>query len=239
MTELLHMKDVESQYVRHFEGRVLKAHEDWVLLDRTAFYPEGGGQPSDRGVIRWEGAEARVDHVSKKGAVKHRVAGALPPEGAVVSGDIDWDLRFRHMKMHTSQHVISGVVFSLFGAQTAGNQIHADETRIDFARAFTEGEVKRLEEAVNEVLSKTVPVITYEEDRDAVYERLVDKSRLKLVPESVRRLRVVEVKGVDLCPCAGTHVRDVSEIGRMEIVRRESKGADRDRITYRLSQGEG
>ena len=228
------MRDVESQYIREFSGRVLKTREDWLLLDRTAFYPEGGGQPSDRGALRWEGGEARVTHVSKRGAVKHRVEGALPAEGAQVAGEIFWDLRHRHMRMHTSQHVVSGVAFELFGVQTLGAQIGSETTRVDLGAALGDGDVQRMLERANDVFARGFPITVYEEDRDALLARLADKSRLAMVPSSVRRLRVVEVAGVDLCPCAGTHVRSTSEIGQLRIVRREPLGTGAERLYYDL-----
>lgn len=237
-------------YVRRFEAKVQKTLEDWVLLDRTAFYAEGGGQPSDIGTIVWDGGEARVKHVSKKGAVKHVVEGALPPAGATVQGEIDWALRHQHMRMHTSQHILSGVVWKLRHGRTVGNQLHADRSRIDFEPAkFSESDLRDLENEVNRILALDLPVRCSEEDRSALEARLgSDRNLLNLVPQSVKRLRVVEVydpnetlpafgRTVDVCPCAGTHVARTSEIGRFEIVARETKGANKDRIEYVLKDG--
>lgn len=238
-------------YVRSFDARVQKTLDDWVLLDRTAFYAEGGGQPSDVGVLTWDGGEAKVKHVSKKGAVKHVLAGDVPPMGATVHGEIDWRLRFDHMRMHTSQHLLSGVVWKMRHGRTAGNQIHADRSRVDFEPArFTQDDLKDIENEVNRILAADVPIRVYEEDRSVLEARLKanalgDRSLLNLVPQSVKRLRVVEIAdpsgalpeyegSIDLCPCAGTHVARTGEIGRMEILGRETKGADRERIEYLL-----
>ncbi|HVM45159.1 MAG TPA: alanyl-tRNA editing protein [Candidatus Thermoplasmatota archaeon] len=237
-------------YVRRFEAKVQKTLEDWVLLDRTAFYAEGGGQPSDVGVLSWDGGEARVKHVSKKGALKHVVEGPLPPAGAQVRGEIDWELRHRHMRMHTSQHILSGVVWKTRTGRTVGNQLHADRSRIDFEPAkFTADDLRDIENEVNRILALDVPVRCYEEDRAALEARLgQDRNLLNLVPQSVRRLRVVEVydpeerdarfgRTIDVCPCAGTHVARTGEIGAFEIVGRETKGANRDRVEYVLKDG--
>lgn len=239
-------------YVRSFTAKVQKTLEDWALLDRTAFYAEGGGQPSDEGTLTWDGGEARVKHVSKKGAVKHVIAGDVPPVGATVHGEIDWDRRFAHMRMHTSQHLLSGVVWKMRKARTAGNQIHADRSRVDFEPAkFTTSDLRDVEAEVNRILDADVPIVIYEADRADLEARLAadasggDRSLLNLVPQSVRRLRVVEIadpdgavpeyKGsIDFCPCAGTHVARTGEIGRMEILGRETKGADRERVEYLL-----
>lgn len=259
MTELLWMPasdgaqgaDANPNYVRSFDARVQKALDDWIMLDRTAFYAEGGGQPSDVGVLTWDGGEARVKHVSKRGAVKHVLEGDVPPAGATVHGEVDWALRLAHMRMHTSQHLLSGVVWKMRSGRTAGNQIHAERSRVDFEPAkFSQDDLKDLENEVNRILAANVPIRIYEEDRSVLEERLRsdatgDRSLLNLVPQSVRRLRVVEIadpdnllpdyKGsIDFCPCAGTHVARTGEIGRMEILGRETKGANRERIEYLL-----
>lgn len=257
MTELLWMPAADGRlgtagnpnYVRRFEARVQKALDDWLLLDRTAFYAEGGGQPSDVGRLTWDGGEAFVKHVSKKGVVKHVLEGETPPAGAVVQGEIDWDLRHRHMRMHTSQHLLSGVVWRMLGARTAGNQIHADRSRVDFAPIQLSPESLRdVEQEVNRILAADLPVRVYEEERAVLEARLAqagDRSLLNLVPQSVRRLRIVEIYDpdetvpayggtVDVCPCAGTHVARTGEIGRMEILGRETKGAQKERVEYLL-----
>ena len=263
MTDLLWMPAADGvkgaagnpNYVRSFDARVQKALEDWVMLDRTAFYAEGGGQPSDVGLLTWDGGEARVRHVSKRGAVKHALEGDLPPAGAPVHGQVDWELRHRHMRMHTSQHILSGVVWRLRAGRTAGNQIHADRSRVDFEPAkFSPEDLRDVEAAVNAILAADVPVRVYEEDRAVLERRLQetggsDRSLLNLVPQSVKRLRIVEVydpdealpewRGtIDVCPCAGTHVARTGEIGQMEILGRETKGAGRERLEYVL-KGKG
>lgn len=237
-------------YVRRFDAKVQKTLEDWVLLDRTAFYAEGGGQPSDVGVLTWDGGEARVKHVSKKGAVKHVLDGPLPPAGASVHGEIDWELRARHMRMHTSQHILSGVIWRTRAGRTVGNQLHAERSRIDFEPVkFTTDDLRDIEREMNAILARDLPVRTYEEDRAVLEARLgQDRNLLNLVPQSVRRLRVVEVydpeekdvrfgRTIDVCPCAGTHVARTGEIGAFEIVGRETKGTNKDRIEYVLKDG--
>jgi misacylated tRNA(Ala) deacylase len=259
MTDLLWMPAADGKagptgnpnYVRSMDAVVQKALEDWVMLDRTAFYAEGGGQPSDVGKLTWDGGEARVKHVSKKGAVKHELEGDLPPQGATVHGEIDWTLRHQHMRMHTAQHIVSGVMWRSRAARTVGNQLHADRSRIDFEPAkLPDAELRDLESEVNRILAADLPVRVYEEDRAVLEARLKadklsERNLLGLVPQSVRRLRIVEVydpaetmpayRGtVDVCPCAGTHVARTGEIGTMEIVAREGKGANRERIEYVL-----
>ncbi len=236
MTEFLFMKDAEANYVKEFEAIVVKAGENYVVLDRTAFYAVGGGQETDTGALSWDGGMARVKEVTKKGEVRHVLDGPVPPPDTKVRGTVDWERRHAHMRMHTAQHIISSVVFDIYKARTVGNQIHADRSRVDFAPAnFGPEDVKKIEDACNEIGSKGIPVKIYEEDR-ADLEKRVDQQRsnLDLLPQSIRRLRIVDIDGFDVCPCAGTHVRSTTELGKFHIIEREKKGKDRERLTYEL-----
>lgn len=236
MTELLYMKDIESNYIREFEAAVVERGFDYVVLDRTAFYPLGGGQPSDTGRLEWPGGRADVREVTKKEGVRHHLVQnpELVPDG--VKGVLDWEKRYGHMRMHTAQHIVSGVVYDLWKARTVGNQLYHDRSRIDFAPIkFTDGMISELESNTNQVLATGAKVEIATEDRSEL-ERNVDSQRanLDLLPKSVRELRVVRVPGYDVCPCAGTHVRSLAEIGRIKVVKKENKGKDRERITYEL-----
>lgn len=157
-TRVLYMEERRGQepdpcYLREFDARVVERGPDFVLLDQTAFYAEGGGQPTDTGVLQWEGGESKVLRVQKeKGVVRHVVD--LLPASDAVHGVVDWDRRYAHMRMHTSQHLMSGLVFRIYGARTVGNQIHADRSRIDFQPAtFTDADLKRVEEECNAVIA--------------------------------------------------------------------------------------
>ncbi len=237
-TELLYMKNVESNYTTEFDARVIERGFDYVVLDRTAFYPLGGGQPSDTGWLTWPGGKVEVKEVTKKEGIRHHLVQNPDIVPELVHGTINWDRRFAHMKMHTAQHVISGVVYDLWKARTVGNQLYHDRSRIDFAPIkFTDEMVKQLEDKCNEILSSGAKVEICAADREEL-EKNIDAHRanLDLLPKSVRNLRIVTIEKFDVCPCAGTHVRSLSEIGRMKIVRRENKGKDRERITYELAQ---
>lgn len=235
-TEMLYMKDIEANYIRDFGARVLESGPGYAVLDRTAFYPLGGGQPSDTGVLLFEGGQVRVREVQKKGGVRHLLDGDLPPGTETVKGVIDWDPRHAHMRMHTAQHILSGIVFDLFSARTVGNQIHADHSRIDFAPVqFTDEDMVEVEKKVNDILAQRIPVTIGEEDRAEIEKRVcTERANLDLLPKSVSRLRIVKIGDIDLCPCAGTHVRNTAEIGLMRIAGREHKGKDRERLTYTL-----
>lgn len=235
-TELLYLPDPEKAYERSFTARVVDATTNHVRLDRTLFYPTGGGQPHDTGRLVADG-EVRVMNVRKdKGTPLHEVDGAPPEEGTQVEGEIDWARRHNLMRMHTAQHVLSAIAYDRFETTTKGNQIHTDYSRVDFdVDAFTDDQLETLQSEANAVFDDAIPVKGYEEDRDELKRRIdVDRTLLHLIPDHIQRLRVVEIPDVDICPCAGTHVKDTGEIGELEILRTENKGSGRTRVVYGL-----
>jgi misacylated tRNA(Ala) deacylase len=237
-TEMLYMPDIEANYLREFQARVIKRKKDYIMLDRSAFYPEGGGQPSDTGRVEWEGGSAEVTFVQKKGVVKHVIEGdphSVPDE---VTGHLDWDKRHAHMRMHTAQHLISAVILELYGAHTVGNQLYADRSRIDFDRArLTDEDLDRVKVRFDELVDEAIPVSVYEMDRKEMEEGVkVGRAQLDLLPAAITRMRVVEIEGYDLCPCAGTHVRNLSELGHLVPLGRESKGAQKERVHFTLGE---
>lgn len=241
MTRMLYMEGgLERCYDTTFTGRVLEVKPDWVLLDQTLFYPLGGGQEWDTGVLRGpDGVQARVREVTKRGPVKHVVGPdhGLKP-GDEVQGDIDWDRRYAHMRMHTAQHLVSGLAYELFnGVRTVGNQIHAERSRIDFNPVnFTSEMLKDLETAANDAIRSGYAVSAGTMSREAVNAELPpDRTNMDLLPVSVQELRTIRIgTDVDLCPCAGTHVRSTREIGELRIVAKSSKGSGTQRIEYVL-----
>lgn len=236
MTDVIYMKDIDSNYTREFEAKVIERGFDFVVLDRTAFYAVGGGQPSDTGKLAWDGGSVDVREVTKKAGIRHHLAQNPDNVPDVVKGVLDWDRRYAHMRMHTAQHIVSGVVYDMFRARTVGNQIYHDRSRIDFAPVtFSDEMLSDVQAKCNEILSRGTPVEISTISRE-VLERNVDAQRanLDLLPKSVRELRVVTIGDFDVCPCAGTHVRSLAEIGELEITKRDRKGKDRERVTYEL-----
>lgn len=235
-TAMLYMPDIESNYITGFMAKVLRAGTDFVVLDRTAFYPLGGGQPSDTGTLAWAAETTKVSEVKKKGEVVHSIKGPVPPEGTVVKGAVDWTLRYGHMRMHTAQHLISAIVYDLYGGKTVGNQIHADHSRIDFEPVnLTPEDLEKIRSVCNERVAKAVPVKLYEMERPEL-EKKKGQLRITLehLPPSVRSLRIIEIEDYDVCPCAGTHIRNLSEVVGFDQMSRESKGKDRTRVSYTL-----
>lgn len=236
MTELLYMPD--NEYQKQFEAEVVKSrdNEGYICLDRTLFYKEGGGQPADHGTLTWDGGEAEVADVQRKnGEIRHQVDN-VPEEGTDVRGEIDWDRRYRHMRMHTAQHVVSYVVLQMFDGSTAGNQIHEDYSRIDFEPVeFDEEDVEKIEKAANSIIEKDYDVTKKMQDRQKVEEQVEEgRTNLDLIPDSVDPLRIVEIGEIDMCPCGGTHVDSTGEIGGIDIRERRSKGSNVERLEFVL-----
>jgi misacylated tRNA(Ala) deacylase len=239
MTEQRYLPDADD--VTEFEATVTEATDEYVVLDGTYFYPEGGGQPCDHGKLLWDGGSATVTKVRKNhGDVRHyveSVEGDLPDPGERVEGQIDAERREAHRRMHTAQHVVSRVVLDEYGAETAGNQIHADRSRIDFQPVdFSADDVEKIERLSNEAIDRDLAVTKAERPRDEVEERVDEgRSMLDLIPDHVDPLRVVEIEAFDYCPCGGTHVERLAEVGHVRIINRESKGADTERIEFELT----
>ena len=237
MTKLLYMENIEGNYIKEFDATVTKNKKDYVCLDKTTFYPRGGGQPSDIGFLKWDDKKSEIKEVIKKGdTIKHIVKGEKPPVGTKVHGVINWNRRYNHMKMHTAQHIISGIIFDEYNARTVGNQIHADYSRVDFHPAkFSEEDLKKIVTQFNGIISKNLPVKIYEEERTSLEKRVdQQRSNLDLLPKFISMLRIVEIEGFDICPCAGTHVKSTSEIPPIKEIKRDTKGKDTDRIIYSL-----
>ncbi len=239
MTRMLYMGDIERCYDRSFEAKVVAAKPDYVVLDQTLFYPLGGGQEWDTGRLAAGDAELEVREVTKRGPVKHVVG---PDHGLAVgdavAGEIDWDRRYAHMRMHTAQHLVSGLAYEMFnGTRTVGNQIHASQSRIDFNPIqFTPEMMSDLEAAANDIIRSARPIEAVTMTRDEINALMPeDRTNMDLLPKSVTELRVVRIgEDLDLCPCAGTHVLNTKEIGELQMLGRKSKGKGTQRLSYTL-----
>lgn len=238
MTDLLYLPDEDA--ITKFTATVAEATEEYIVLDGTYFYPEGGGQPADHGVLRWDGGRAAVVDAQKDhGDVRHYVESIesdLPDQGTTVEGQIDEERREKLRRMHTAQHVVSRVVLDEYDATTAGNQIHEDRSRIDFEPAeFDEEDIEFIERETNEVIERDLAVSKENRARETVEAGVTaGRTQLDLIPDHVDPLRVVEIEAYDMCPCGGTHVERLGAIGGIDIVNRVSKGADVERLEFEL-----
>jgi len=218
-------------YTREFEARVESVDGARVVLDQTAFNPRGGGLVSDTGVL----GGVRVLEVVKEG---EQIVHALetPPAfepGKVIHGVLDWDRRFRIMRMHTSAHILSAVVNRETGALITGNQISPDQSRVDFSLDdFDKGKIASYIDKVNEAVARGLEVKTYFMKRE---EALANPGFVKLaraMPPAVEMLRIVEIGDVDAQADGGVHVKNTLEIGRVVGVKTENKGKSNRRLYF-------
>jgi misacylated tRNA(Ala) deacylase len=224
----------EDSYLRECAAVVVAADATGIVLDRTVFYPLGGGQPGDTGVMTWAGGTAAVidTRYGADGSIRHIVEGsaALPAVAAEVQVTLDWGRRYKHMRMHTAMHLLGSVL--QYGV-TGGN-ISADKSRLDFDMEDTVDK-----EAVGASLKALVA------GNHAVSCRWISDEELDAQPELVRtmsvqpprgkgRIRLLEIAGVDLQPCGGTHLRSTSEVGDVRIGKVEKKGKRNRRVNIHL-----
>ncbi len=230
--QLLYQTD---SYLRQFEARVTAADPagSRVALDRTAFYPGGGGQPSDTGSLAFGDATAAVTQVKKEGdAVWHTLTGDLPAEGAAVTGTLDWDRRYALMRTHSALHVLCGVVWRDYGAQVTGGNMDPLQGRMDFEFANLRGElVAEIEAKCNAEVMAARDVRVRILPRAEAFE-IPDLIRTKInpLPPGIAEVRTVEIVGLDLQADGGTHVANTREIGHIRVADYKSKGAINKRI---------
>ena len=239
-TTKLYLDNIEAAYNTKFTAKVISIDVNKIGLDRTLFYPIGGGQNWDTGKIITSNEELQVSEVRGRNLVEHHVSTDHNlTVGDEIIGEIDWDRRYSHMRMHTAQHLMSGLAYELFdGTRTVGNQINVSHSRIDFNPiSFDESMMKELSDSANQYIRESTKVyesiMTREEINSIMPE---DRTNMDLLPKSVKDLRVITIGNeFDLCPCAGTHVANLSEIGDITIVSKKSKGKGTQRIKYELN----
>lgn len=226
----------QDSYLKQADAHVTALEERGVRLDRSIFYPTGGGQPGDSGLLRWDGGEARVvDSVKVDGNdVLHVLAPGTsrPAIGAAVQAILDWDRRYRHMRMHTALHVMSAVI----KGNVTGGQVGADKSRLDFN---LEGEVPAKEWVTGEInkliaLDRPVTAQWITDDELAARPELVKTMSVR-PPTGAGRVRLLAIEGIDLQACGGTHVARTGEIGRVECVKIENKGKMNRRFIIALA----
>jgi misacylated tRNA(Ala) deacylase len=230
LTELLYLRDA---YLREFDATVVDVrggeHGDAVALDRTAFYPTGGGQPHDIGTL--DGA--RVTDVRKDGdVVWHTFDGAVPSAGSTVSGTIDWDRRHALMRTHTALHVLCGVIWNEWGTPVTGGNMEPLSARMDFEfDPLPEGFGADVERLVNAELAADRPIeVSFLPRATALEDEDLIRTKVSLIPESVTEIRVVDIVGLDKQADGGTHVRSTAEVGRFVVTKTESKGKGNKRL---------
>ena len=239
MTKKLYLESIEAAYLEEFTAEVIAIEDNKVVLDQTLFYPLGGGQNWDLGTIDGPNGKMNVIEVRGRDTIHHTIEDTFELEiGDEVSGTIDFERRYAHMKMHTAQHLVSGIAYEMFnGVRTVGNQIHTEKSRIDFRPIqFSEEMLIELQSAVNEKIQIGLEVTDSQMTRDEINSIMPqERTNMDLLPSFIDDLRVVTIGDKqDLCPCAGTHVRNISEIKGIEFIGKKSKGKGTQRVTYQL-----
>lgn len=229
-----------DSYLSEAEGHVVGVAEGGLFMDRTVFYVRGGGQPGDVGTITWDGGSVEiVDTVRKDGRPFHVVAegSILPDPGTPVEGRIDWERRYLTMRTHTALHALSGVVYRDFGAKVTGGNMTPGEARMDFELDGISVEFGReVERKLNEELVQGYPTEIVVMAREiALQDPDLIRTKVNLIPEFVKEIRVVDIKGLDRQADGGTHVNSTLEVGRIEVVKTESKGKANKRMRIRVT----
>jgi misacylated tRNA(Ala) deacylase len=233
-----------DSYLREFDARVTRLAGREIVLNETAFYPGGGGQPPDKGTLGVGPVRASVVDVRREakpggagGEIVHVLDNPIPDTVREIRGELDWGRRYAHMRHHTALHVLSGVIWKNFGAKVTGGQMRPDRARMDFSfpDEWTVDVVGEIERLTNEALAEGRPVKVYELPREeALKNPDLIRTQVNLVPERVKVIRIVEIEGLDTQADGGTHVANTREVGEMEITGHKSKGRQNKRIEFVL-----
>jgi misacylated tRNA(Ala) deacylase len=226
---------LKDSYLWAFDATVEDVFEENVILDKTAFYPQSGGQPADVGLLlRGEEKFQVVGVEPGERGIKHIMDRAALKPGDQVSGKIDGERRYKFMRSHTACHILSAVIFQETGAKITGNQIEQSRSRVDFSlESFDKAKMSEYVEKANDIVNKRLAVTT----------RILPKAEALALPDLVRlamavpdreMIRIVEIDGIDRQACGGTHVKNTGEIGKIKMIKAENKGKANRRVYFSL-----
>lgn len=240
MTELLYQTD---SYLRKFDARVTEINQEMhaIMLDRTAFFPGGGGQPYDHGVITAGEVKFPLKRArSTREGLWHIIVGEgpLPEVGTDVQGEVEWERRYKLMRTHTAMHVLCGTIFRDYGALVTGGDMEPLRGRMDFEfETLHKDHVRVIEESVNAEIEKGHDVRVAILPREEAFE-IPDliRTKINLLPDFIKEVRTVEIVGLDLQADGGTHVHNTGEIGRIRVPKYKSKGKINKRIYVELEE---
>ncbi len=234
MTDWLFHTD---SYLREFSACVTAVQEQRVALDRTAFYPTGGGQPCDYGTLASGAQQWTVTNVRKEGdEIWHEIVAEPPAVGTEVTGSLEWERRYSLMRTHTALHMLAGVIWLPYGAQVTGGNMEPLRARMDFEFERMRRElVDEIEQKVNLEIAAARPIQTKILPRDEAFA-IPDliRTKINLLPEGIPQVRVVDIVGLDLQADGGTHVANTREVGRIKIVDYKSKGKINKRLEIQV-----
>jgi misacylated tRNA(Ala) deacylase len=242
MQERLHLNHHPGTNPPDFSTRITDKIDESIILESSYFYPRGGGQPGDIGTLSEGNVSVDVGEVFAKDVIHHPVSNIEMFEvDSIIQCSIDSEYRNQLAHMHTTQHIVSAMADELWGASTVGNQLGTKESRIDLLfEDKTQFNMDQIQDTVNEILRKEIPVFTHNWTADEIMsdDRVRNRSFvgkiLERLPEDITTMRVVDIQGIDICPCAGTHVANISELSEIEIVRIKQKGSGKIRLYTQL-----
>lgn len=232
MTEQLYLNQC---YLKEFKATVTKVEGRLVVLDKTAFYAEGGGQPADTGdLMTPEGRVFKVLYVKKMGdELYHEVDKEGMKIGDPVHGTVNWDRRYKLMRSHTAAHLLSAVVNKETGALISGNQLNIDKSRIDFSlENYNPEMLKRFQDVTNELISQKLAVNIRWMSREQMEQDPNLVKLMKGIPDVIQQVRIIAIGDYEASPCGGTHLMNLSEVGNVEITGTENKGKNNRRIYF-------
>jgi len=240
MADLLYQTDA---YLRTFAAHVVAVEEGGLVIDRTGFYPGGGGQPADRGVIQWQSHTYPMTKIKRSGDrllywVETDGVHPLPPVGAQVQGRIDWDHRLKLMRTHTALHILCGVIWRDYGAQVTGGNMQPLKARMDFElEHMTADFAAKVEDKINAEVAAARQIKVAILPREEAFQ-IPDliRTKINLLPERITGVRIVEIEGLDMQADGGTHVANTREVGHIRVVKHDSKGRINKRLRIALDE---
>ncbi len=231
--EILYLED---QYLKEFEAEVEEANGKYIILNKTAFYPQSGGQSYDLGTIKHEDKEYKVIYTGKfSGKISHEVDKEGLKPGDKVKCKIDWERRYKLMRMHTAAHIVSAVFHKEAGALITGNKLEPEKSRIDFnIENFDREKIDDYIKKSNDLIQQDIPIKVYTLTRE---EAEKDPAMFKLakgLPKEIKEIRVVDIENIDRQADGGTHVKSTKEVGKIVFLKAENKGKANRRVYYKL-----
>ena len=230
-TDLAYLRDA---FVREFDATVIAVDDNKIALDSTYFYPTGGGQPHDTGTL----GSAHVSEVRKDGDLAwHTLQGPIPNVGHTVHGVVDWERRFNLMRTHTAMHILCGVIWNEWQVPVTGGNMEPLSARMDFEfDPLPEGFAERVEELVNEAIANDHRIeISFLPRDTAVMDEDLIRTKVSLIPETVKEIRVVDIVGLDKQADGGTHVASTKDVGHLRVVKLENKGKGNKRVRVKIT----
>jgi misacylated tRNA(Ala) deacylase len=221
-------------------AKVVAVEGDDIALDATVFYPGGGGQMADHGMITWDNQQQDASVIAlakRREMIWHTLDCPPPPIGTEVVGTIDWDFRYKMMRTHTALHILCGTIWKEFSVQVTGGQMYPDRARMDFSMENLDKErVATIEKMVNEAIQADYPIRVYTLPREKAFAipDLV-RTKVNLLPPEIEEIRIVEIVGLDLQADGGTHVNHTREVGGIIITKTENKGRINKRLEIALT----